>query len=179
MKALRIVPILLLAYLFLGLYYNFSIWYKLTDQTRFGSYIAIGGSIITIGLNVSLVPNPALPCYVGPAWAALACYLFMAVAAYWLGRKKYPIPYPIGRMLFSLLLAIAFFGLSYAIKEHTNWSTIATIVCEFGMVIAIYNSLYYRFEQPFSFKGSLQMKYSRKFLVLRLKLIDVMIVHYF
>jgi len=92
----------LAAYFFLGLFYNFSIWYKLEDMTRFGGYIAIGGSIITIGLNLLLIPTYGI---YGPAWSALACYSFMAVASYWTGRKYKPIPYPIRRISTYFLMA--------------------------------------------------------------------------
>ena len=115
------VPILLLAFLCLGLYYNFSIWYKLTDQTKYGGYIAVGGSIITIALNFILIANPSIPCYISPAIAALACYIFMATAAYYIGQQKYPIPYNIKSIGFYLLLAVTFFGASYFLKMNTSW----------------------------------------------------------
>jgi O-antigen/teichoic acid export membrane protein len=108
---LGVVPILLLAYLFLGLYYNFSIWYKLADRTIFGAYIASGGALITIALNVLLIQQPDIA-YYGPAWAALACYFFMAMASYWTGQRHYPIHYPMQKIFTYILLAIAAYGLS-------------------------------------------------------------------
>jgi O-antigen/teichoic acid export membrane protein len=87
---LSIVPILLLAYLFLGVYYNMSVWYKLTDQTYYGTIITVAGSVVTIGANYFLIPMAG---YTGSSWAALICYFSMMVACYWLGQKKYPIPY--------------------------------------------------------------------------------------
>ncbi len=102
-EGLDILPILLLANLFLGLYYNFSIWFKLEDRTRFGGYIALIGSGIVLALNMLLIPQIG---YFGPAWASLACYGFMALAGYWTGVKNYPIPYPIGRMLFYIGFAL-------------------------------------------------------------------------
>ncbi len=103
-EGLEIVPFLLAAYFFLGLFYNFSIWYKLEDMTRFGGYIAIGGSIITVGLNWMLIPSFGI---YGPAWSALACYSFMAAASYWTGRKYKPIPYPVRRITSYFLLSSA------------------------------------------------------------------------
>jgi O-antigen/teichoic acid export membrane protein len=103
-EGLEIVPFLLAAYFFLGLFYNFSIWYKLEDMTRFGGYIAVGGSIITIGLNWILIPNFGI---YGPAWSALACYCFMAAASYWTGRRYKPIPYPMRRIASYFLMASA------------------------------------------------------------------------
>ncbi len=103
-EGLEIVPILLAAYFFLGLFYNFSIWYKLEDMTRFGGYIALGGSAITIGLNFLLIPIYGI---YGPACSALACYSFMAVASYLTGRRYKPIPYPISRISLYFVLASA------------------------------------------------------------------------
>lgn len=110
---LNIVPIMLLAYLFNGLYYNFSIWFKVTDRTIYGAYIATGGAVFTIGLNVLLVPKIG---YVGAAWAAFACFGFMATTSYLIGRKYYPIPYPIGRMIGYIVFAILIYGVSHFVR---------------------------------------------------------------
>jgi O-antigen/teichoic acid export membrane protein len=107
-EAIGIVPILLLAYLLLGIYYSFSVWFKLTDNTHIGGYIALGGSAITLLLNILLIPRWG---YFGPAWAALACYGFMITAVYFTGQKRYPIPYPIGRMALYLLGGFGAYGL--------------------------------------------------------------------
>ncbi len=109
-----VVPLLLLAYLFLGLYYNFSIWYKLSDQTGFGAGISLGGVLITLSLNMALIP---LLGYYAPALAALACYGFMAAAAYFTGRSRYPIKYPIGEMLLYLLTAVFAVALSMWVRS--------------------------------------------------------------
>ncbi|MFZ2900522.1 MAG: polysaccharide biosynthesis C-terminal domain-containing protein [Saprospiraceae bacterium] len=108
---LGVVPILLIAYYFLGLYYNFSIWYKLADKTIMGAIISIGGVLITLGLNFWLVPNPAVG-YYGAAWAALGCYGFMALASYLTGRRYFPIPYPMGKMGLYIGLALGLYALS-------------------------------------------------------------------
>jgi O-antigen/teichoic acid export membrane protein len=102
-QGLGIVPILLLANLFLGIYYNLSIWFKLTDKTHIGTYISIGGAIITLIFNFILIPKLG---YMGCAWATLACYFSMAAACYLLGQKYYPIPYPVSPILGYLGLAI-------------------------------------------------------------------------
>lgn len=109
---LGVVPILLVAYFFLGLYYNFSIWYKLADRTMMGAWISLGGVAVTLGVNFWLVPMPGIG-FFGAAWAALACYVFMAGASYWTGRKYFPIPYPIGRMAIYLGLALSLYALSF------------------------------------------------------------------
>ncbi len=87
---LPIVPILLLANLFLGVYVNLSVWYKLTDRTMMGAYVSIGGAIVTIVLNILWIPTMG---YMGSAWATLICYGLMALVSYVLGQKYYPVPY--------------------------------------------------------------------------------------
>ncbi len=103
-EGLITVPILLSGYLFLGIYYNFSIWFKLTDKTYFGTLITVGGAAITIILNFALIPVYG---YVGSSWASFACYFSMAVACYYTGQKYYPIPYKIKAGFGYMLLAIA------------------------------------------------------------------------
>jgi O-antigen/teichoic acid export membrane protein len=89
-EGLHIVPILLVAYLFLGVYYNISAWFKLTDKTYVGTLITTAGAIITIAANYFLIP---LYGYEGSSWAALICYAVMTVMCYALGQKYYPVPY--------------------------------------------------------------------------------------
>lgn len=87
---LGVVPILLIANVFLGIYYNQSIWYKLSGQTRFGAYIAIGGAAVTVIVNLTFIP---LYGYWASAWATLIVYGLQMVASYLLGQKYYPIKY--------------------------------------------------------------------------------------
>lgn len=100
-EGLHIVPILLLAYLFLGIYYNFSVWFKLTDKTYYGTLITIGGVTITVLANYILIP---LAGYEGSALAALLCYAGMTVICYLLGQKFYPIPYHITKAIVYIVL---------------------------------------------------------------------------
>ncbi|OWY20203.1 polysaccharide biosynthesis protein [Sphingobacteriales bacterium UPWRP_1] len=95
-EGLAVVPFLLLANLFLGMYYNLSIWYKLTNKTQLGAYISVGGAFITILLNLLLVP---LWGYMGAAWATLACYGAMTLASYLAGQHYYAVPYQSARIL--------------------------------------------------------------------------------
>jgi len=99
---LDVVPILLLANLCLGIFFNLSIWYKLTEQTRFGTYLTLWGAAVTLALNFYWIPRIG---YLGSAWATLACYFSMAVWSYLLGQKFYPVPYDLKRMLAYPLLA--------------------------------------------------------------------------
>ena len=100
---LGVVPILLLANLFLGVYYNLSVWFKLTDKTYFGTYIGAAGAVLTITLNLLLIPVLG---YMGSAWATLAFYFMMAALCWWLGERHFPVPYPVARLLLWLLGAV-------------------------------------------------------------------------
>ena len=94
-EGLHVVPVLLLANMFLGIYYNLSIWYKLSDHTNKGAVISLIGAAITLIANFVLVP---LLGYTGSAWATLICYLSMVIICYLLGMKYYPIPYQVKRI---------------------------------------------------------------------------------
>lgn len=104
---LSVVPILLLANVFLGIYYNQSIWYKLSGQTKFGAYIAIGGGAITILVNLIFIPIYG---FYASAWATLIVYALQMVASYLLGQKYYPIKYNLRKfgLYFGLALALYF-----------------------------------------------------------------------
>jgi O-antigen/teichoic acid export membrane protein len=105
-EGLHIVPIVLLANLFLGVFFNLSVWYKLNDLTRYGAMIALGGSVITIIMNIILVPVYS---YLGSAIGHLVCYLFMMLFSYYLGRKFYPVPYNLRRISVYFFLAMLLF----------------------------------------------------------------------
>jgi len=113
-SGLKVVPILLLANLLLGIYYNFSVWYRLKDRTMTGAWISILGALITLLLNYWWVP---LLGYMGAAWATLVCYLFMSAATWYTGRKWYPAPYPLGRMAIFIGAALGLFLVSIALKS--------------------------------------------------------------
>jgi O-antigen/teichoic acid export membrane protein len=116
-SGLKIVPIVLLANLFLGVFYNLSIWYKLTNRTLYGAIIALAGAFITIILNVLLIP---LFGYEGSAWATLICYLFMMVACYFFGMRYYPINYDLRSFFGYMTLSLSLYGLSVVLKiENT------------------------------------------------------------
>lgn len=107
-EGLNVVPILLLANMFLGIYYNLTIWYKLSDQTSKGAVISLVGAVITVAGNIALIPILG---YTGSAWATLFCYLSMVVICYVMGMKYYPIPYNTGRVMGYIALALlVFFG---------------------------------------------------------------------
>ncbi|MFK7936619.1 MAG: lipopolysaccharide biosynthesis protein, partial [Saprospiraceae bacterium] len=121
---LEIVPILLLANFCLGLYYNFSIWYKLTDRTKIGGYISLGGVAITLAINIIFIPIIQYP---APAWSALTCYGFMAAMSLKKKKKYYPVPYPIQRMLSYILIAVGVFSLNTLLLEMLQLEQLLSI----------------------------------------------------
>ncbi|MFO8068327.1 MAG: polysaccharide biosynthesis C-terminal domain-containing protein [Bacteroidales bacterium] len=108
-EGLDVVPILLLAKMFLGIYFNLSIWYKITGQTHFGAVFTFVGAAITIALNFWLIPIIG---YYGSAWAQLACYLTMTALCFLFGQKYYRIPYPVKKIFYLILLALLIFFIS-------------------------------------------------------------------
>ena len=106
---LQVVPILLMANIFLGIYYNQSIWYKLSGKTKFGAYIALTGAAVTVLINVLFIPEYG---YMASAWATLIVYFLQMVMSYILGQKHYPIPYNLLKFVFYIGLALILFFLS-------------------------------------------------------------------
>ncbi|ACU06033.1 MULTISPECIES: lipopolysaccharide biosynthesis protein [Pedobacter] len=104
------VPYLLFGYVCLGIYMNLSIWYRLSDQTRFGLYISVVGAVITIVMNFVLIPKYS---YMGSAWVSMLAYFVMMVISYVLGQKHYPIPYDLKRMITYLLVSVLLVVLSF------------------------------------------------------------------
>ena len=136
----EIVPLLLLANLFLGLYYNFSIWYKLTDRTIFGAYISTAAALLTLGLSIFLLPRIGS---VGSAWAALACYAFMALAGYTLGQRYFPVPYKIWRIFGYILLAFGFYLISTQLGLKLSSNAISYIGVNTLLLLVYVTGLYF------------------------------------
>jgi O-antigen/teichoic acid export membrane protein len=114
---IMVVPILALAKLFLGIYYNLSIWYKLTDRNLYGAYITFGGVAITVIVNIALIPVWG---YFGSALATLLCYGFMMISSYVLGQKYYPIPYAWKKLLAYIVIAVILFGLHELVRSNVD-----------------------------------------------------------
>ena len=130
-RGFLVVSILLFANFFLGIYYNLSIWYKLTEKTKYGAYIAIFGASITIILNFLLIPILG---FVGSALATLACYFFMVLVSFYLSNKYFPIPYNYYRILMYFFLMIFI----YLIIYYTNFSPILDILFLVGYCLLVY-----------------------------------------
>jgi O-antigen/teichoic acid export membrane protein len=108
--AMIIVPLIVIANFFLGIYTNLSVWYKLIDKTKIGAYISIVGAIVTLLLNFFLIPVLG---YIGSAIATIFAYGIMMLISYFLGQKKYPIPYDKKRISLYLGLSIVLGSLSF------------------------------------------------------------------
>lgn len=117
-EGMMVVPVLLLANLFLGVYYNLSVWFKLTDKTKYGTYISFGGAAITILFNLLLIPVLG---YMGSAIATLICYFSMAGICYALGNRHYPIPYPVKNILSYIFLAIVLVWVALYVPIADFW----------------------------------------------------------
>ena len=113
----KIVPILLAANGFLGIYFNVSTWYKVSDKTLYGAMIAILGAAITIGLNIWWVPIYG---FVGSAWTTLICYVVMTLTGLWIGQKYYPIPYAY-KKIFTFLTAALILYVAYYFLDGFPW----------------------------------------------------------
>ncbi len=115
---LQVVPVLLLANLFLGIYVNLSIWYKLTDRTLMGAFVSLAGAGLTIVLNVWWIPVYG---YVGSAWATLACYAGMAILSYLLGRHYYPVAYDVKRVFGYIALGVGLYIARGQLPVNAYW----------------------------------------------------------
>lgn len=114
---IKVVPILLLANMFLGIFFNQSIWYKLTGQTHYGAFLTIFGAVITISLNVYWIPRIG---YMGCAWATLICYASMMVVSYFLGNKQFPVNYDLKRILGYLGLSLTLYMISVFVQTEST-----------------------------------------------------------
>ena len=111
---LKVVPILLIANMFLGIYYNLSIWYKLSNKTMAGAWITLLGAAITIGINFLLIPRYG---YMASAWATFFCYGTMMIVSYKWGQKVYPIPYATKKLIAYFVITL----LLYSINLFILW----------------------------------------------------------
>jgi len=138
--ALDVVPVLLLSYVFLGVYYNLTVWYKLTDKTHYGTYIMICGSVVTILFNWLLIPSMG---YYACAWGTLLCYAVMMFLSYYWGQKHYPIPYNLPKLLKYVGLMLLLFFINAGIIKVVPG--IALHLLSGTVMFAIY--LYYIYTQ--------------------------------
>lgn len=117
-EGLKVVPIILMANLFFGIYFALSLWYKLKDMTRYGAYMALIGAAITLVINISLIPFMG---YMGSAIAVFVCYLVMMILSYYWGRKYYPVPYDLKRIGTYFGIAVGIYLINLFLYNQPSW----------------------------------------------------------
>lgn len=122
--AMKVVPLILLANLFLGIYSNLSVWYKLSDKTKMGAYISIAGAAITLAFNFALIPVWG---YMGSAIATISAYGTIMAISYYLGSRYYPIPYDIKKITAYLAISILFSGVYFYLFRENYFIGLALI----------------------------------------------------
>lgn len=128
------VPYLLFGYVCLGIYMNLSIWYRLSDQTRFGLYISLVGALITVIFNVILIPKYS---YMGSAWVSMLAYFVMMVISYVLGQKYYPIPYKLNRILVYLGSSVLLVVLSFWVFHRNIYIGNALVLLFLALIFSL------------------------------------------
>lgn len=137
-EGIGVVPILLFANLCLGVYFNLSIWYKLTGKTQYGMWITLAGAAITIGLNLLWIPSQGyFSSYMGSAWATLICYASMMVVSYFMGQKHYPVPYQVQRILSYIITALVLFFIGWFTDTGSASADLVFRNLLFGLFIAV------------------------------------------
>lgn len=139
-SGMDVLPLVLLANILLGVSFNLSMWYKLTEQTRYAIYITIFGLIITVIIDIIFMPRFG---YHAAAWSRLISYVFMILLSYQLGRKYFPIPYNTGRILVYFIIALGLFGIS---EVWYSWGLIVRIALN-TLLMLIYMALVIRIEK--------------------------------
>jgi len=145
---LPVVPILLIANMCLGIYFNLSIWFKLTGRTQFGMWLTLIGALVTLVLNFLWIPSQGyFGGYMGSAWATLICYALMMVMSYFTGQKYFPVPYNIPRALGYMTLGL---GLYFA-GHYTNTGSWSADLVFRNLIFALFVIVVLLVEKPFKF----------------------------
>ena len=121
-SGLRVVPVVLWGYIFQGVFFNLSLWYKLLDKTMYGAWLSLLGLAVTLAVNVAFVPRYG---YMASAWASFACYAVMMVVSYVLGQRYMPIRYDLKSMALYTAVALALFAASYLVRTDNMWVNLA------------------------------------------------------
>lgn len=132
-KAMDVVPLIIMANFFLGIYHNLSVWYKLSDKTKIGAYISVVGAVVTLALNFALIP---LWSYMGSAIATLCAYGSMMLISYYMGNKYYPIPYDVKSIGLYLSLSILLSCLYFYFFRENYFVALAVIIIYGGFIYA-------------------------------------------
>ncbi|MBD5355745.1 MAG: polysaccharide biosynthesis protein [Bacteroides sp.] len=160
-QGLDVVPIMMLAELCFGVFFNLSLWYKLTDKTQWGMYFSIICFVLMLGLNVWLVPMIGIPNgYMGSAWAALISYFIVMVMSYFAGQKYYPLPYQKGRIFTYVVIAGVLYLLGMGVGKVMSLSV---TYCVRFILLVLYTGIVAAFENvPFISPRLRRMLHMRK-----------------
>jgi O-antigen/teichoic acid export membrane protein len=136
-SGLKVVPILLLANMFLGIYYNLSIWYKLSNKTMAGAWITVIGAILTLIINYFFIPRFS---YMACAWATFLCYGSMMVVSFIWGQKAYRVPYAWKKLVAYIIISVALYGVyelfnRFDLGIWTNRGVALILLALFGLLI--------------------------------------------
>ena len=140
-SGLKVIPIVMMGELFFGIFFNLSVWYKISDRTHWGMWFSLLGLLVTVGLNVLLVPRFG---YMGCAWAGFACYGVMMVTSYFVGQAKYPINYHLKTMFIYTAVAAIIYVAGYYILV-TPWAAVNYVIR--AILILSYVLLIVRYEK--------------------------------
>ena len=136
-EGLRVVPIVMVAEIMFGVFFNLSFWYKLTDRTIWGAYFSGIGAVVLITVDVLLIPHFG---YMACAWAGFAAYGVSMIASYVVGQKYYPIQYPLQSIFYYVMLAaISYLSMDYVHDHFSTWLSLSfnTLVIIFFLSIVI------------------------------------------
>ncbi|NOR86374.1 MAG: oligosaccharide flippase family protein [Bacteroidales bacterium] len=142
-EGIFVVPILLIANLMLGIFYNLSFWYKLNNKTIYGAWFSVIGAIIAIAFNFILVPKYGM---YGSAWSVFFAYLIPVILSFYYGRKHFPIPYKLSSIIFYPIFVVSLFLLS-SFLQFGIFLNIGVLIIFMGLVFLIEAKL-----NPLTFK---------------------------
>lgn len=159
-SGLDVVPIVMLAELFFGIFFNLSLWYKLTDKTMYGAWFSLLGLAVTVTLNIILVPHIK---YMGCAIAALCSYATMMIVSYFVGNIKYPIGYQTTRILAYFAIAAVLYSLGVILLPMLNFHEAANAVIR-ALLLLAYIAIVIKIEKikPKDLLGPVAAKFLRK-----------------
>lgn len=133
-SGLRVVPIVMAAEMMMGVYFNLSFWYKLTDRTIWGAWFSGAGCAVLVAVNVIFVPRYG---YMACAWAGVAGYATAMLLSYFVGQRHYPISYPVGRILsYVALAAVLYCGMAVANERLPLWGAVAANTALLAVFVA-------------------------------------------
>ena len=135
-EAMDVVPLIVLASFFLGIYHNLSVWYKVTDKTRYGAFISVIGAIITIGINFFFIPAFG---YMASAVATVLAYGTMMFLSYYFGKSRYPVPYNFRKILFYMGISVLFSAIAFYGFKRSLYAGIPLLLIFLGLVYKLEN----------------------------------------